>query len=98
MSDLVGNSEDQFSCDVAQMKAMPQSAILIPYFSGGYIHTNNANPDHNAPRVAVFSGSTMFAVFIAPCGHINFYHAILFTFEDTLDKIFYVSERHFVLI
>ena len=61
-----------------------------PKFSDRYAWTNSADPDQIAPRGAVWSGSTLFAIPSAPFGHITLLRATLFKF-GVITAIFWVS-------
>ena len=63
-----------------------------PKFSDRYAWANSADPDQSAPRGAVWSGSTLFAIRFASFGLITLWQSHTVQILEWLQQIFWVSE------
>ena len=65
---------------------------IVPKFSDRQVLANSADPDQTAPRGAVWSGSTLFAILSASFGHITLQQSHLVWILGWLQQIFRVSK------
>ena len=63
-----------------------------PKFSDRYAWANSADPDQTAPREAVWSGSTLFAIPSASFGLITLWYSHVVQILEWLQRILWVSE------
>ena len=63
-----------------------------PKFSDGQAWANSADPDQTAPRGAVWSGSTLFAIPSASFGLITLWYNYIVQILEWLQQFFWVSE------
>ena len=63
-----------------------------PKFLDRQVWANSADPDQTAPRGAVWSGSTLFAILSASFGLITLWQSHIVQILECLQQIFWVSE------
>ena len=94
--DLCSKGQDYYWC---QRIIMPNMCIVfyinrnVPKFLDIQIWANSADPDQTAPRGAVWSGSTLFAIPSASFGYITLRKRHLVQLLGWLQQIFWVSEH-----